>query len=77
MAGFRTRLVFGRDMFSCLGKGSRGGVETWPLVFRLGSCKGAEVGSRHTFWCRNMGQATQCRDTILSVTTWVDLLGLR
>ena len=50
---------------------------TWPMVSRHESRKGAEVESQQTFMCRDMGQATQCPDTVLGVTTWVGLLGLR
>ena len=42
MAGVGTRLAFGRDIFSCRGKGNRGGVATWVSLF----C----VATRN--WCR-------------------------
>ena len=57
------RLVLGRDMIFHVATGAAAGA------LRHGNCKGAEVGSRHTFWCHDMEQVTQCCDTILGVTT--------
>ena len=42
-----------------------GGVATWPLASRHGSCKGGEIGVAAHFWCRDRGELKWCCDTVL------------
>ena len=67
MVGLRQAGSRPRHDFSCRDGGSRWSVAIRLLVSRHGGCM---VMSRHSFWCRDMGVAIWCRDTLFGVATW-------
>ena len=52
------------------------GCHDMALGLTTRKLQGTEFGSRHSFWCRDMGKAIRRRDTILGVVTWVGRWGV-